>query len=262
MDNTHLPLYELVAVRMARRRGLGAINKEKLEKAKYGEKGAQIADVEISHVSTQIESFRAYLEAFAAKHKTEIKKNPEFRAQFQQMCARIGVDPLASSKGFWASLLGVGDFYYEVGIQIIEICLATRDINGGLITLEELRKRVIESRSKTQQQDVSLDDLTRAIKKLSILGNGFKIIPLGGKKLVQSVPGELNMDHTTTMQQAESTGYTCVSTLTSAPLKWSPERASHVLEHLIKEGMVWIDKQAPETRYYFPSLFFDIQTKI
>ena len=37
------------------------------------------------------------------------------------MCARIGVDPLASSKGFWAQLLGVGDFYYELGVQIIEV---------------------------------------------------------------------------------------------------------------------------------------------
>jgi len=25
------------------------------------------------------------------------------------------VDPLASNKGFWAELLGIGDFYYELG---------------------------------------------------------------------------------------------------------------------------------------------------
>lgn len=43
----------------------------------------------------QLESFKNYLEEFAAKHKTDIKKNPEFRGHFQKMCARIGVDPLA-----------------------------------------------------------------------------------------------------------------------------------------------------------------------
>jgi len=32
------------------------------------------------------------------------------------MCANIGVDPLASNKGFWAELLGIGDFYYELGM--------------------------------------------------------------------------------------------------------------------------------------------------
>ena len=39
----------------------------------------------------------------------------------------IGVDPLASSKGFWAEILGVGDFYYELGIVIVQVrhCLFT-----------------------------------------------------------------------------------------------------------------------------------------
>lgn len=45
------------------------------------------------------------------------------------------VDPLASNKGFWAEVLGVGDFYYELAVQIVEICLATRSENGGLMTL-------------------------------------------------------------------------------------------------------------------------------
>lgn len=36
-----------------------------------------------------------------------------------------------ASKGFWAEMLGVGDFYYELGVQIIEICLATSHRNGG-----------------------------------------------------------------------------------------------------------------------------------
>ncbi len=29
-----------------------------------------------------------------------------------------GVDPLASGKGFWAELLGVGDFYFELTVQV------------------------------------------------------------------------------------------------------------------------------------------------
>ena len=36
-----------------------------------------------------------------------------------------------ASKGFWSKMLGVGDFYYELGIQIIEVCLATSHHNGG-----------------------------------------------------------------------------------------------------------------------------------
>lgn len=66
--------------------------------------------------------FRGKLEEFAAKHKNEIRKDAAFRKQFQDMCASIGVDPLASSKGFWSELLGVGDFYYELSIQVGTPC--------------------------------------------------------------------------------------------------------------------------------------------
>ena len=58
------------------------------------------------------------------------------------MCANVGVDPLASNKGMWAQLLGFGDFYYELSVQIVEACLATRAYNGGLMELEALRASV------------------------------------------------------------------------------------------------------------------------
>ena len=48
-----------------------------------------------AQVTSQVEVFKKHLEKFAAEHKNDIKSKPDFRAQFQQMCARIGVDPLA-----------------------------------------------------------------------------------------------------------------------------------------------------------------------
>ena len=49
-----------------------------------------------------------------------------FRAQFHAMCGHVGVDPLVSNQSTWAQLLGLGDFYYQLGVQVIEACLATR----------------------------------------------------------------------------------------------------------------------------------------
>lgn len=49
----------------------------------------------VHQIAGQLETFKKHLEEFASKHKNEIRKNPEFRNHFQQMCARIGVDPLA-----------------------------------------------------------------------------------------------------------------------------------------------------------------------
>ena len=47
--------------------------------------------------------------------QSDIRKNPVFRQQFHEMCAKVGVDPLESNKGVQAELLGIDDFYYEVG---------------------------------------------------------------------------------------------------------------------------------------------------
>ena len=49
----------------------------------------------ILQMAKQMETFKVNLEEFATNHKDQIKKDPEFRVQFQEMCASIGVDPLA-----------------------------------------------------------------------------------------------------------------------------------------------------------------------
>ena len=74
--------------------------------------------------------------------REDIRKDPVFRAQFHTMCANIGVDPLASNKGVWAQVLGFGDFYYELGVQIVEACLASRSLNGGLMDMHSLMRYV------------------------------------------------------------------------------------------------------------------------
>ncbi|XP_044300491.1 vacuolar-sorting protein SNF8 isoform X2 [Varanus komodoensis] len=205
--------------------GAGAIAKKKLAEAKYKEHGTVLAEDQLAQMSKQLDTFKTNLEEFASKHKQEIRKNPQFRVQFQDMCATIGVDPLA-----W------------------------------LITLEELHHQVLKGRGKFAQ-DVSHDDLIRAIKKLKVLGNGFGIFPVGGTYLIQSVPAELNMDHTVVIQLAEKKGYVTISEIKSS-LKWEAERAKQVLEHLLKEGMAWLDTQAPaEPQYWLPALFTELYSQ-
>ncbi|KAL5007381.1 hypothetical protein ScPMuIL_016187, partial [Solemya velum] len=132
--------------------GIAAIKNKNLAQARYRDKGSNLAEDQIAQMAKQMETFRDNLEDFAAKHKEDIRKDSEFRVQFQEMCASIGVDPLASSKGFWAEMLGVGDFYYELGVQIIEVCLATSHRNGGLINIDELKEKLVSSRGKKSQE--------------------------------------------------------------------------------------------------------------
>lgn len=52
-------------------------------------------------------------------------------------------------------------------MQIVDICLATRPLNGGLISLEELCK-LLGQRRKGAREAVSQDDCLRAISKLKV----------------------------------------------------------------------------------------------
>ena len=54
----------------------------------------------------------------------------------------------------------------------------------------------MQRRRGTAAEPVSTDDIVRAIGKLKALGNGFRLVKLGNKSLVQSVPGELSQDRT------------------------------------------------------------------
>jgi hypothetical protein len=67
----------------------------------------------------------------------------------------------------WAELLGFGDFYYELGVQIVEACMATRNLNGGLMDLQTLQQAVVRRRGSLADP-ISNDDIVRAIKKLKV----------------------------------------------------------------------------------------------
>lgn len=234
--------------------GIGAIQKDKRKAELFKDKGNVLQENAFGEMSKQMETFRTKLEDFAHHHKTDIKKDPEFRRHFQEMCASIGVDPLASAKGFWSEMLGFGDFYYELSVQIVEVCMATSHRTGGLMELGELKKRLIKSRSK--KQEISSDDIICAIKKLKILGNGFTLIPLGGTKyLVQSVPGELSMDQTTILQKAEANGGQVSVKSLNKDLGWDEDRSKRALDRLLSDGLAWIDLQSTETLYWIPSIF-------
>ncbi|KAG7633101.1 Winged helix DNA-binding domain superfamily [Arabidopsis suecica] len=79
--------------------------------------------------------------------------------------------------------------------------MITRSHNGGLISLQELCNH-LRQRRKKDRQAVTEDDCLRAISKLKVLGSGFEVITIGKKKLVRTVPTELNKDHNQMLELA------------------------------------------------------------
>ncbi|XP_053698431.1 vacuolar-sorting protein SNF8 [Sabethes cyaneus] len=242
---------------MRRRAGVGAIQRQKLEAEKYRDKGTELHDSQFEQMVKQMDALKEHLEEFAAKHKSEIRKNAQFRRQFQEMCAAIGVDPLASGKGFW-SVLGMGDFYYELGVQVVEVCLASNYSTGGLMELSELRNRLVAARGRKQiHQEITNEDILMAAKKLRIFGNGFSVYPVGkDRHMVQSIPGELSLQETAVLSVAanQGQGFVTITELVTA-LGWTETRARQAVDKILSDGLAWIDNQGDEESYWFPSLF-------
>ena len=132
---------------MNRRVGKAAILKEQQRRAMLAERGAKLNAEKLEQLRAQMRLFETHLRQFAMNHKESIQNDPAFRAQFHKMCASIGVDPLTSRKGMWSDVLGVGDYYYELAVRTVEICVATRHLNGGVLALDELLRSLRRKRA-------------------------------------------------------------------------------------------------------------------
>ena len=211
------------------------------------------------HASAAIGTLQDSIVSFAGEHREEIRTDPAFRAQLMRMCGPLGVDPIGSVNGFWGRALGIGDFYYEMAVKASEICVAMRGKNGGVMELEELRvmleKRENKKNGGKNGKNVvrsSSGDVLTAIKKLEVLGTSFRVVDLNGRKMVLSVPMELDGDHMKIMALAEdpdsgeAMGVVTVGMVVDNT-KWEEERAQRGIDLLVKEGMVWVDYYNGET---------------
>jgi ESCRT-II complex subunit VPS22 len=247
---------------MRRSVGVGRGQDYARTQAAYKAKGNELTASNLEHATRAMKSFKESLETFAKDHRADIIKNPTFRHKFAQMCSAIGIDPLASKKGFWSELLGVGDFYYELGVQVITMSIATRDINGGLMNLDELLIKLQKVRSKgnttasssgSEQNKITIEDITRAIERVAILGNGLCIKEIGSKPVLVGLPVDLSKDHEQVLDiVAKNMGKCSADVLTNPPLKWDKERASRALMHCAGQGLAWYDGISKE--YWFPAL--------
>ncbi|KAK6067888.1 EAP30/Vps36 family protein [Seiridium cupressi] len=245
--------------------GLAAFDRSRLTSAQFASHGTSLRTNNAQALETQLSVFRSLVQQFAQTHAKDIRSNPSFRAQFARMCAAIGVDPLTSSNSsssgsgagsIWAQLLGrsVNDFYFELAVRVVETCGATRGENGGLIGVKELRERVMRGRMEGAPE-VSEDDVLRAVGTLKPLGSSYAVVKVGNKSYIRSVPKELNTDQSAVLEAVQVLGYVSVSML-MVNLRWTRARSQTVIEDLLGEGMLWLDKQAEEWEYWSPGFMF------
>ncbi|CAG8955233.1 hypothetical protein HYFRA_00007250 [Hymenoscyphus fraxineus] len=246
--------------------GLAAFDRSKITSAQYASHGNTLRSSHSTSLATQLSVFRSLLQQFAQTHAKDIRSNPSFRAEFARMCSAIGVDPLASSSGssgkdgggsFWAQMLGgsVNDFYFELAVKVVEVCGATREENGGLIGVKEVRDRIMSTRMEGSSE-ITDDDILRAVNTLKPLGSSYSTLTVGHKLYIRSIPKELNTDQSAVLEAAQMLGYVSVSML-MLNLKWPRARAKTAIDDLVSESMLWVDMQSEEWEYWSPGFMLE-----
>lgn len=164
---------------------------------------------------------------------------------------------------------------------MIEACITSRANDGGLTELGEIMKRIKvmrgapsnNSKKGNTQQQITEDDMVRAIKTLKPLNGGYEVLQIGDKKLVRSVPKELDKDQSMLLLLAQKTGYITYEMI-QLELGWGQERMDTAvvciilnMQHikiicllykqnrLLQDELAWIDSYEGVDTYWIPSYF-------
>ncbi|KAG8926885.1 hypothetical protein FRC02_008610 [Tulasnella sp. 418] len=253
--------------------GLAGLDRHSQSLQSFAALSSNLAQTQLQSLQSQLSQFRTALQSFAIEHRDAIRKDPAFRVAFQRMCASIGVDPLAGPRkggvtgagSWWSEILGFADWQYELAVQIVDICVSTRDRNGGIIEMGELVRLLSVMRGIRDPAlgEITESDITRSIETLRPLGVGYEVITIANPssssptKMVRSVVKELDTDQTVVLGVAQTLGGFVDESALMESHGWRPERARTALQNmLLRDGLCWIDEQEPDgnVSYWVPSV--------
>ena len=78
-----------------------------------------------------------------------------------------------------------------------------RKKNGGFLEENECLSLLRQVRANSNTEEVTMKDLRKAVESINKLGNDFRIIQTGNKRVICSVSVELNADHMSVLKHAE-----------------------------------------------------------
>jgi ESCRT-II complex subunit VPS22 len=241
--------------------GISGLSRHTAATSSYATLSTSISASQVTSLETSLASFREALLTFSRQHRDDIRADPAFRHQFTKMCSVLGVDPLSGPTsgrggGFWGGL-GLGEWSYELCVQVVDVCVSTRAGNGGMIEMNDLIRRVGKMRGlstgpstttvgKGKGEIISREDVIQAIGLLKPLA-GYSVVPVGGIDFVRSVPRELDTDQSALLVIAAKTGGRLTESHIRKELGWNDVRARQALEDsVMREGLGWVDEQDSE----------------
>lgn len=236
------------------RRGLGAaaIVKQRERTQRMGELGEKLDANRIENAREHLETFKKALTDFALKYRSRIQEDPIFREQFVSMCDLVGVDPIQVSKNstsWLGGILGMGEFYSDLAVQILTQCMLQRKSSyGPLLPVTRCMELI-------QAQNISVDDIRRSVGSLEVFGSGgVRVVSIAGEIFISSLPEELNSDSAAVLASYKSKEGLTLSRL-SNELSWPDARTLHAVLSLVREGVLWTDVHGGVTTYWLISLW-------
>ncbi|KAG7868088.1 hypothetical protein KL918_001746 [Ogataea parapolymorpha] len=186
------------------RKGLASFDRNADQQTKFQDLGQAMLRQREEQLRTQLQVFQNALVNFKQEHKKEMMKNPHLRAQFSQICESFGVDPLYMTA---EDDLDPEERNNRLAIRIYEICQATRDLYGGIISVDEVIQLVTSTIQDGWQFKMNHHDVHVAVESLKVLGNELELVKIGSKMYIKSVLQEFNADQSQILTAADNIGY-------------------------------------------------------
>ncbi len=218
-------------------------------------KDAELLLKDINNMMEQVKELKEHLKKLEKKWGKEIKKNKEYYQQIIEirrslgLPEEIGVYEWKEKASIKEKIFG-GEFYDQLGIELLEIGKKLSSETGGIMSLAELMIRINKARPG---KVVGATDISKALDSLV----KSKVIPpiktlSNGVKIVEFIPANLTEDHEVVLNLASRHGYITIEDLI-LKTGWSLERANRVLQELVEKGIAIKDTEYMEgTKYWFP----------
>ena len=200
------------------------------------------------------------LKSIVVNQKKQLEKDEEYQKKFYKLCNDIGVDPFTQKKGFLSGLLNknLDEYYKQLGMRVLGVCLDTRFQNGGLIRLADVKARLNEH-AENKSERVHSSDIRTAVGKLSVLSSSLCLVhiedeEMGGEvEYIKSADMEFSGDSLRILARAnKKKGKLQVADMGhDTNGKWEKE-----LNLFVDQGIAWVDIHDGLTTYYFPTIVF------